>query len=125
MDAKDYRPVYDETEVQKYLDASQADGYSKITTKIDSKYCLMLPSARVLATLFSPPPVIFMSQPNRQAAGSPFAATFDHFVPWFRFADGVERNAGQLAIYWGMAGVPYQDALGYAESDVKTEVEGQ
>jgi hypothetical protein len=71
-------------------------------------YCLMPPSARMLAKLFSPQPSIVMLPPITVASGSPFA--FSDLVPWFSFtmADNTVqlRNAGQLAIYWGMPGVP-------------------
>lgn len=127
MKSEDYVPQYDDS-VFEFLPAHPEKG----VWQINENYCLQLGSARVLASLFSPVPEIFAAAPTPQAPGSPFE--FNHFVPWFTFtgvvvpgAEGTvtaERNAGQLAIYWGMPGVPLSEALNMAKLDIATPVEG-
>jgi hypothetical protein len=124
MLSADYRPVYDDS-VTEYL---KEDPLARGSQPINQQYCLMPSSAVILASLFSPPPKVFLAPPITQAPGSPFA--FNHLVPWLRFESGGDgsptlRNAGLLASYWGMAGVPYEDAMKYALLDVGTLVEGQ
>lgn len=125
MQAEDYRPIYDNT-VEEFL---SKDPQNRPPVHINKLYCLMMTSARLLAGLFDPIPTIFMAAPIKQAGGSPFE--FNHLVPWFRFADGTERNAGVLAQYWGagegfgMPGVPFSRALACAYLDINTPVEGQ
>jgi hypothetical protein len=114
MNPADYAPEFDDS-VREFLKAKPELGLWPIS----DKYCLQPASARILASLFpDPKPEILQLPPIPQAAGSPF--TFSHFVPWLRFADGTLRNAGQLAIYWGMPGVP--DPLKEAILDVATPI---
>jgi hypothetical protein len=120
----DFRPVYDDS-VTEYL---KDDPMNRSPATINAMYCLMPSSAKILASLFSPAPKIVMAPPVAQAAGSPFV--FNRMVPWLQFETGGDgsptlRNAGLLASYWGMAGVPYEDAMKYALLDVGTLVEGQ
>ena len=138
MNAADYRPVYDDS-VYEYLPNWQdASGTSltdsagnptsgvpaaRVQWPINKQYCLTNPSAILLASLFDPKPAVVLLPPISQAGGSPFG--FNHNVPWLKFADGTLRNAGVLASYWGMPGVPYASALDYAKLDVATPVEGQ
>lgn len=113
MTPQEYVPMFDD-QVYEYL---QFDEQHRGAYPISKYYCLLPASARILSSFFSVVPEIYMAPPNPQAPGSPFA--FTKFVPWFRWTkDGVvtERNAGQLAIYWGMPGVP--DGLQEAEIDV-------
>jgi hypothetical protein len=84
--------------------------------------CLTLGSAMILASFFEPKPSIVMMPPIQQGSGSPFK--FNHFVPWLKFSNGILRNAGALATYWGMPGVPRGKELDYAKWDVETPVEG-
>lgn len=127
MPPEDYRPVYDDT-VREYLE----NDLTRAPQPINKLYCLTYASARLLAGLFSPIPVIYMAPPTAQDLGSPFK--FNHNVPWFLWpgpGGGVRRNAGVLAQYWGagegygMPGVPFDKALDYAKLDVATPVEGQ
>jgi hypothetical protein len=116
MNAADYRPAYDDSVIE-WL---QNDPRGRPPVSFNQFYCLMPTSARLLASLFSPVPEIFMAAPTPQAGGSPFA--FNHLVPWFRFGT-TERNAALLAQWWGygngpMPGVPYDQAMGYAEKDI-------
>jgi hypothetical protein len=119
MNPQDYRPSYD-TGVYEWL---PADPMGRDPVNINPAYCLMGSSALVLASFFVPVPKIVLLPPTTQAAGSPFA--FNRNVPWFDFGNGVLRNAGVLAGYWGMPGVPFDQALYYAKLDVATVVEGQ
>lgn len=128
MLAKDYRPVYDSSVYEYELDANGAS-VPGAYYPINQAYCLMLPSALMLATLFAATtvgqPAVALKPPIAQAPGSPY--TFNHLVPWFQFTVGgqtIWRNAAVLASYWGMAGVNYADALNYAVLDVQTPVEG-
>jgi hypothetical protein len=115
----DYVPTYDEG-VQEWLPYHLDLGI----WPINKQYCLMPSSAVVLAALFDPSPAIVMSPPITQAPASPFA--FSHNVPWFQFKTGQLRNAGLLASYWGMPGVPGPrgGALEYAKWDVSTWIPG-
>jgi hypothetical protein len=119
MNPQDFRPVYDDTVREMY--SGDTDGSTLVS--ISPQYCLSLPSAIVLASFFNPVPKITLAPPIVQATGSPFV--FSHNVPWLDFGNGITRNAGLLAGYWGMAGVPYSQALSYAQLDVSTTVEGQ
>lgn len=119
MEASEYRPVYDE-DVKEYL---AEDPLARPAVPINPHYCLTMTSAVILLSLFHSAPTIFLAPPIKQAPGSPFG--FTKLVPWFRFADGTERNAAVLASYWGMPGVPYSEALHYAQIDIDTPVEGQ
>ena len=96
---------------------------SRVQWPINKQYCLTKPSALVLASLFDSKPAVIDLPPIAQAPASPFS--FNHNVPWLKFPDGTLRNAGVLASYWGMPGVPYAQALDYAKLDVSTPVEGQ
>jgi len=115
MTPAEFKPVFDDTVTE------TAPPPSNETVAIEMHYCLSQGSAEELASLFTPPPAIFLAPPIRQGFGSPF--TFNKEVPWLRFSNGAERNAGQLAIYWGMPGVP--DPLAECLVDINTPVEGQ
>jgi hypothetical protein len=124
MNAADYRPAYDDT-VREFL-PNDPQGRDSVT--VARPYCLTLPSALILASLFTPAPKVVLAPPIIQAIGSPYG--FSKNVPWLRFETGGDgsptfRNAGVIASYWGMAGVPYQDAMKWALIDVATPVEGQ
>lgn len=115
MDPSAFVPVYDDTVFE------SLPGHPELGTwNISKYYCLMPSSADTLASFFDPPPTVVMLPPIPQAPASPF--DFNHAVPWLKFADGTTRNAGQLAIYWGMPGVP--DPLAQAKIDIATPVEG-
>jgi len=69
------------------------------STPVNELYCLSLPSAVQLAIILANICVAgFLAQPCDLAYGSPFVYSRD--VPWLRFDNGAERNAGQLAQYW-------------------------
>lgn len=110
----EFVPQYDDS-VREYFTGRPQDTYP-----INPLYCLMPSSARVMATLWDPAPTIFLNTPQDMANGSPFG--FNHLVPWFLFPDGTRRNAGQLATYWGMPGVPLSGALAEANIDIATPV---
>ncbi len=129
MNPKDYRPSYD-SGCYEYLVDGDGQPIETSIVNINERYCLLFPSGMLLKTLFSGTavgvPAMFLAPPISQAAGSPFH--FNHDVPWFKFTVNGQpalRNAGQIATYWGMPGVPYDQALNYAVIDVQTEVEGQ
>lgn len=117
MKPSDYIPQYDES-VKESL--ALADGTTSVWAIRGQGYCLSVPSARILASFFSPAPSLVMLPPITQAPGSPFR--FNHDVPWLKFADGTLRNAGELATYWGMPGVPADQALSFAQLDISTPV---
>jgi hypothetical protein len=112
MKSSDFQPMYDDSVVG-YLPASVYPPWP-----ISKFYCLLPASANLMATLFDPQPEIFFAQPSQQAEGSPFR--YSGLVPWFRFTtlmgQTIERNAGQLATYWGMVGV--SDPLAQAKIDI-------
>jgi hypothetical protein len=120
MNPADYRPVYDSGVVE------YGPNPNFPVTQINPAYCLMAASAVVLADLFTATevgkPKIYTAAPVGQAPGSPFS--FNHLVPWFEFKNGARLNAGQLATCWGLPGLPYASALGYAVSYVNSPVEG-
>jgi len=117
MKPEDFVPQYD-SGVLEYHTTSP-----KIVQPINQLYCLMPSSALVLAGLFPDKPKVVFAPPIPQAPGSPFG--FNRAVPWLEFPDGTRRNAGQLATYWGMPGVPLTEALTFAKWDVSTPVEVQ
>ena len=117
MNVTDYTPEYDPS-VYEYHKNSPDTFW-----QINPRYCLTGPSAVVLASLFSAKPTIFLAPPVSQAAGSPFG--FNKWVPWFKFANGVVRNAAVLSQYWGMPGVPAAQVMDFVETDIATPVEGQ
>jgi hypothetical protein len=116
MDPSTFVPVYDDGVTE------SLPGHPELGTwNISKYYCLSPESADTLASFFDPAPEVVQLPPIPQHPGSPFA--FNHDVPWLNFADGTQRNAGQLAIYWGMPGV--SDPLAEAKIDIATPVQGQ
>lgn len=114
MNPADFVPIYDETVLE-----SLGDNAWPIQGK---GYCLTMASSLVLASFWDPAPKVVMKPPIQQAPASPFQ--FNHYVPWLQFSETTIRNAGALATYWGMPGVPLDKALDYAKIDVATEVQG-
>jgi hypothetical protein len=117
MNPADYVPAYDDSVKEFYLDRPDLGIWI-----IKPMYCLMPPSAWLLASLFDPSPTVVMLDP--WVTGGFFR--YNHPVPWLKFPDGKLRNAALLASYWGMAGVPGPRGgpLEYAKWDVATWIPG-
>lgn len=138
INPQDYRPVYDNSVGEYLLDPSRQGGFSAEPRPIGAAWCLMPFSANVLACLFAGssigPAKVFYGPPLVQAKNSPFAKAFTKDVPWLRWivkGQTVERNAAQIAGYWGGPGQDFMPgdsghtlALSLAIIDVQTEVEG-
>lgn len=122
MNPADFQPEYDSSVVEYILNPPPDSPNASIP--INPAYCLTLASAAIMSGFFAPLLVaVVLRPPIAQAPASPFK--FNKPVPWLLFPNGVTRNAGQLASYWGMPGVPRDQALDYAKLDVDSPVEGQ
>ena len=115
MTPSQYVPEFDDTVREQLLGRNDS-------VAINPRCCLTVTSAKLMASLFAPKPDIFIAPPIQQAPGSHFAQAFNHGVPWFRFADGTERNAADLAQYWGMPGVPLSQVMVFVQIDIATPV---
>lgn len=68
-------------------------------TPVNELYCSTVASAAELAIILGDICVAgFLAQPCATAEGSHF--TYSSDVPWLRFTNGAQRNAGQLSQYW-------------------------
>ncbi len=116
MKPEDFVPQYDETVTETNL-------ISGLVSNIQGKgYALSVPSAFVMVKMLNDNAM----GPVKMFAADPWTVygplVFNHRVPWFTFPNGESRNAGTLATYWGMPGVPPQDVLTYVKMDIETPV---
>jgi len=66
---------------------------------VSENYCLTVPSTMGLMSILADlTPVAYGEYPQIFADGSHFE--YSRKVPWVKFSNGAERNAGQLAQYW-------------------------
>jgi hypothetical protein len=114
MTPSDYKPQFDQT-VREYI-----HGYEDTTTtEINPMYCLLGPSAKLLAFLLPQyKPTIYQDTPWQT-----FRWSFNHTVPWIALTlpDGTEKsyNAALLAYYYTMGGVTPERAFGYIIDDIE------
>lgn len=116
MTPDQFVPQYDET-------VYETNSMSSLITPIQGKgYALTVPSALVMLKVLNDNgmgPVGMNLQDPWKIYGPLF---FNKPVPWFTFPNGQQRNAGTLATYWGMPGVPLNQVLTYVKIDVDTPV---
>jgi hypothetical protein len=115
MKPEQFVPQYDDT-------VTETNTMSGLTNPIQGKgYALLSASANVMAKMLND-----NGMPVTQFNDNPWAVygplVFNHTVPWFKFSNGAERNAGTLATYWGMPGVNPLQVLDYVKADVDTPV---
>lgn len=80
-------------------------------TYINQNYCLTVGSAHALASLHSPLPTVVLDAPF-----TAYGYTYNHLVPFLRFANGVYVNAGMHAQFWLYPGITSDQALVLAQA---------